>query len=69
MSRRGGFSVGGLVLALALVIVAVLPASASAGVKIAGSVDTICALKSGGKVLCWGDDTYGQLDVPPPLDG
>ncbi|HEY9016258.1 MAG TPA: hypothetical protein VIM84_14490 [Gemmatimonadales bacterium] len=26
-----------------------------------------CGLRSPGSVVCWGDDTYGQLGVPPPM--
>lgn len=35
--------------------------------QVASGKDHSCALNSAGFVICWGDNTHGQLDVPANL--
>jgi alpha-tubulin suppressor-like RCC1 family protein len=52
--------------AITALLVMGLPAAASAkkAVKVTTGEEHVCALKPNGKVLCWGENDYGQADPP-----
>jgi uncharacterized repeat protein (TIGR02543 family) len=51
---------------LLALVPAVITGLASGGVSVVAGGDHSCALNSAGGVLCWGDDSYGQLGAVVP---
>jgi len=64
---RQGHRTSAIVLTFAAVLLTLVPASASGGVKVSAGRYHTCAMKTSGKLACWGNDSFGQTDLPPSL--